>query len=207
VATKRIAPEARKALIVDAAARLLDERGFGDITVEMLRDEVGLSKGGLYHYVRSKNDVLILVCEMAAQGMLDGLERAQSHQGSPRERIDVLLSEHFDLVLRYGGALWAFFGERNRLTPDERDRVLVLERQYLHGVKAMLDEMKAAGDLRELDTTTVSEALLGMVNWVARWHRGRTPVSSLRATLVDLFVGGALHGAHPPPRPPSGTAP
>jgi AcrR family transcriptional regulator len=198
VAAQRIAPEARKALIVEAAARLLDERGFGDITVEMLRDEVGLSKGGLYHYVRSKNDVLLLVCEMAAEEMLHGLEHAQGHQGSPREKIDVLLSEHFDLVLRYGGALWAFFGERNRLTPDERDRVLVLERRYLHGVKAMFDEMRAAGDLRELDTTTVSEALLGMVNWVARWHRGRTPVSSLRATLVDLFVGGALQGAGEP---------
>lgn len=197
MAEKRIPPGERKALIVDAAARLLDERGFGDITVEMLREEVGLSKGGLYHYVSSKNDVLVLVCEMAAQEMLNGLDRALAHEGSARERIEVLLSEHFDLVLRYGGALWAFFGERNRLSPEERDRVLVLERQYLHGVKAMFDDMRAAGEMRELDTMTVSEALLGMINWVARWHRGRTAVSSLRATLVDLFVGGALQGVVP----------
>jgi len=192
VAAKRIAAEERKALIVDAAARLLDEHGFGEITVEMLRERVGLSKGGFYHYVRSKNDVLVLVCEMAAREMNEGLDRARAHEGPARERIEVLLHEHFDLVTRYGGALWAFFGERGRLSPTERDRVLVLERQYLYGMKAMFDEMRAAGDLRDLDTLTLSEAFLGMVNWVARWQRDRRGADDLRATLVDLFVGGAL---------------
>jgi hypothetical protein len=137
---------------------------------------------------------------MAADQMLEGLDKARAHEGSSRERIEVLVSEHFDLVLRYGGALWAFFGERNRLSPVERDRVLVLERKYLHGMKAMFDEMRAAGELRELDTMILSEAFLGMVNWVTRWHRGQTGVSSLRATLLDLFVGGALLGGGDPLR-------
>jgi AcrR family transcriptional regulator len=188
----RIPAEERRALIVDAAARLLQERGFGDITVDMLREESGLSKGGLYHHVRSKTDVLVLVCEMAAEQMVEGLERARAHDGSARERIDVLLSEHFDLVLRYGGALWAFFAERARLSDDERERVLSLERRYLRGMEAMFDDMRDAGDLRELDTATLSQAFLGMLNWVARWHHDKAPVSSIRATLTDLFVNGAL---------------
>lgn len=42
---------------------------------------------------------------MAADQMLEGLDKARAHEGSSRERIEVLVSEHFDLVLRYGGAL------------------------------------------------------------------------------------------------------
>jgi len=197
VTNKRIAPEERRVLIVEGAARLLDEHSFGDITVEMLREEVGLSKGGLYHHVRSMNDVLVMVCELAAQEMLQGLEKARAHQGSSRDRIDVLVSEHFELVQRYGGALWAFFGERNRLPADERDRVISLERAYLRGMTELFDDMAAAGDMRRLDTLTVAEAMLGMVNWVARCHRSRASAASLRVTLVELFVGGVLEPLPP----------
>jgi AcrR family transcriptional regulator len=183
--------EDRQAVIVDAAIRLLDQWRFGDITVEMLRQEAGLSKGGFYHHVKSKNGVLLMVCENAGLAMLQALNRAQVYAGTPREQIEVLVTAYLEVVLVYRGALWAFFAERNRLPPDECERVLDSEREFLRGVADMFDRFKASGDVRDVDTATLTRALLGMVIWVTRWHR-KPNSAELRRTLTEIFINGTF---------------
>jgi AcrR family transcriptional regulator len=187
----RLSREDRQAVIIDAAVKLLDRQGFGDITVEMLRQEAGLSKGGFYHHVKSKNDVLLMVCENAGVAMVQALNKAQVYEGTPREQVEVLLGAYLDVVLVYRGALWAFFAERNRLTPDERERVLHWERKFLRGVADMLDGFKASGEVRDVDTGTLTQAFLGMINWVTRWHR-KPNSDALRRSLTEIFIDGAF---------------
>jgi len=47
----------RKAQIIDAALRTIAERGCTDVTMDDICKEAGLSKGGLAHYYKSKNDL------------------------------------------------------------------------------------------------------------------------------------------------------
>ena len=53
----------RRRQIVDATARLIVEHGYHKTTTRMIAKEAGFSIGSLYEYVRSKEDVLYLVCE------------------------------------------------------------------------------------------------------------------------------------------------
>lgn len=158
----------------------------------MLRDEVGLSKGGLYHHVKSKNDILLMVCDAAGGAMLESLHAAQTLEGSGLERLKTLLGSHLDLVLEYGGGMWAFFAERRHLSDEERDRVLAWERKMVHGVRRMISDVIEAGELRQMDTLVVSHTFLGMINWVTRWYRGNPPVAEVKQTLTELFFNGVL---------------
>ncbi|HVN72594.1 MAG TPA: TetR/AcrR family transcriptional regulator [Desulfomonilia bacterium] len=47
----------RKAQIIDAALRTIAERGCADVTMDDICKAAGLSKGGLAHYYKSKNDL------------------------------------------------------------------------------------------------------------------------------------------------------
>jgi AcrR family transcriptional regulator len=194
-AVARLQPSERRALIVEAATRLLAEHSFADITIDMLRDEAGLSKGGLYHHVKSKSEILVLVCEEAARSMVEALETAEQHEGTARERVELLMRVQLEVVFRYGGALWAFFSERSRLTAQERERVIALERRFVRGVKALFDDMKASGELRDVDTLTLTHAFIGMINWVARWYRGKPAIQGLSDTLATLFLDGSFRSA------------
>jgi AcrR family transcriptional regulator len=193
----RLEPAAQRERIVDAAARLLRERPFADVTVERLREDLGLSKGGLYHHVPSKAAILLLVCEHAGEAMLAAIDEAQSLEGTPRKQLELLLDRHLDLVDRYGGAMWAFFSERDRMDATDRERVLQWERRYVGGVVALLDDAKAAGELRDVDTTVVAHCLIGVGNWITRWYRGRPSRDDLRAIIATTVFDGVFRGAPP----------
>ena len=51
----------RRGQIVDAALREISAKGMSKITVESIAKAAGLSKGGVTHYFKSKDDI----CEAA----------------------------------------------------------------------------------------------------------------------------------------------
>lgn len=55
---KRLSPEARKKEILAASAKLITEKGYSHVTMEDVVEATGLSKGGLYHYYKSVEDIL-----------------------------------------------------------------------------------------------------------------------------------------------------
>lgn len=44
--------------IIDAASRVLYQKGFGKTSIETIAAEAGLSKGGVFHYFKNKNEIL-----------------------------------------------------------------------------------------------------------------------------------------------------
>jgi AcrR family transcriptional regulator len=60
---QRLAPEARAAQILDAAARLLLEEGFTEVSMERLGREAGVSKALVYNYFPNRNDLLRALLE------------------------------------------------------------------------------------------------------------------------------------------------
>ena len=47
----RMAPEARRDLILDAAQSLFMEQGWDSVTVADVQDTAGISRGGFYHHL------------------------------------------------------------------------------------------------------------------------------------------------------------
>lgn len=62
---------ARRSAILDAARRLVTTRGYQQMTVQDILDELQISKGAFYHYFSSKPAVL----EALIERMLDEVER------------------------------------------------------------------------------------------------------------------------------------
>ena len=56
--------------IVDAAATLFREKGFVATSLEDIAREVGMYKGSLYHYIKSKEDLLFAVVREPAERIL-----------------------------------------------------------------------------------------------------------------------------------------
>lgn len=188
----RLPPSEQRERIVEAAVRLLARQPFADITVERLREDLNLSKGGLYHHIRSKSEILLLVCEHAGEAMLAALENARGTVGTPRQRLEVLIGSHLDVVDRYGGALWAFFSEREHMDVVDRERVLQWERRYLEGVVDLLEEAKHSGELRDVDLVVLAHTVIGVANWTTRWYRGRPTRSALAESIGSILFDGAF---------------
>lgn len=66
-------PEQTQERIIDASIRLFIEKGYEQTTIQDILDVLKLSKGGLYHHFKSKEDILEAVKQKRAQYAADML--------------------------------------------------------------------------------------------------------------------------------------
>ena len=92
----RKTPQERHHEILDAAVRLISERGFNGIAVQDVADEVGISKQGLLRYVGSKDRLLSMVYEEYYN--TSGTPEDFFASGLPGSRPD---APHFPAYLRF----------------------------------------------------------------------------------------------------------
>ena len=71
-----------------AAAKVFYERGYSAATVQDIADELGILKGSLYHYIKTKEDLLFRVFEQVHKEVEAILEEVLAVEGvDPLERI------------------------------------------------------------------------------------------------------------------------
>ena len=62
--------EQRRSEVVDVSARLFAERGYRNTSIDDLVEATGLQRGGLYHYIDSKQQLLLLIHEELIEPLL-----------------------------------------------------------------------------------------------------------------------------------------
>ncbi|SNS77141.1 transcriptional regulator, TetR family [Actinomadura meyerae] len=79
-------PKISRAEILAAARRIVDEEGAGKLTMRRLAGEVGSTPMALYHHVRDKEELLLLLLDDYAARAL----RRPAVPADPRERVAVM---------------------------------------------------------------------------------------------------------------------
>ena len=70
--------------MVDAAAELFYQRGYASTTVIDISEALNITKGTLYYYVKSKEDLLFAIISETHEMTNANLRRSQQVQGTPR---------------------------------------------------------------------------------------------------------------------------
>ncbi|MGH9671704.1 MAG: TetR/AcrR family transcriptional regulator C-terminal domain-containing protein [Bryobacteraceae bacterium] len=93
-----------------------------------------------------------------------------------------------------GGAVTILLEEMPMLTPAHRRTIRARKRAYFELVRETLAALAAQGRLREVDLTVATFSLLGMINWISRWHRrdGRLEAERMTTEIVETAMSAVL---------------
>jgi AcrR family transcriptional regulator len=183
----------RKVGILRSAAAAFRERGFEAASLREIARAVDLTPGALYHYFENKADLLYFCQEVSADRLLEKGRAVLRGRGSWEERLRTLLREHVLCMLDelHGAAAHIEF----HALPEPRLRTIVRKRDaYEAIVRKVLEGGVRAREFRACDPKLVGLAILGAVNWTARWYRPdgpRTP-AEIAETFSDYLVRGVL---------------
>jgi len=188
----------RQAQIFEAAARLFCEKGFDKASMGDISAALGLTKAGLYHHIRSKEELLY---EIMSYGM-DLFEQKVLNRvvtiDDPLDRIRATLRGHVLLVTRdRPKEITVILHESNALRGRYRDRINARKKRYVKFLEKTFRELLRSGAARHIDPSVATFAMLGMINWIYQWYRpgGRLDENALAETLSDQFLGGVLKRA------------
>jgi AcrR family transcriptional regulator len=195
--------------IIDAAIKLFAAKGFAATSIQDIAAEVGLLKGSIYYYYRTKDSLLIDIFEQSHQEALEIIKTVERQGGStlPRLRTWVTLYvEHFTSNITRSGL---YNREWRYLKGPQWSSLLDKFDSHTDYVRGLLTAAVATGELsRRLDTKYMTFFIFGGIHSIADWYHPDGPetpqqIAQRWADLVmDLVTsvpgGGASRDAGAP---------
>jgi len=181
----------RRAQILSAALRAFRERGYHATTLEHIADRLGVRKTALYHYFPDK-EALLYACHLESLAQVHRtVAEARERFATASEQLAHVIREHVRVMTdTLEGSPLAF--EVTALAPPHQAEVIASRDRYEHALREMIERGIAAGEFRSVDSKVPVFAILGAINWIARWYR---PEGSLHASeLGNQFADHLIHG-------------
>jgi AcrR family transcriptional regulator len=182
--------------ILRNAARIFAEKGYHSTTMRDISRETQVSLAGLYHYCRSKEELLFLIQDNCFGHVLERLQERLQETIEPIEKLRLVIENHLSFFAANMAEMKVLSHEADSLAGEMRAHVSNKKQQYTQLVRQILSAAQQAQtvDNQKVDLTVATYALFGMMNWIYNWYdpRGLLSVTELIGNITRLFLSGFL---------------
>jgi AcrR family transcriptional regulator len=185
-----------------AALELFAARGFHGTGIRDLADAAGLSSATLYHYMGTKEDLLVAIMRDSLTKLITAAERVTAQAESPKDQLARLVALHVMTHAQQQLETRVVDHEMRALSPTHHAEILKLRDQYEAIWQNTIEAGRKARVFHTRAPRVVRLALLEMCGGLSRWYSPKGPLQLedlvLRYTEMAL---GALGVAGPQPKP------
>lgn len=182
--TRRLSQPERRAQIADAALRIIETRGLGQLTVASLAEEVGLTGGALYRHFESLEAVLQAVAERVA-ALLD--ESLPGPGLAPLDWLERFLESRSSTVAGHPGLGKLLFSDQFALALPESGVALLRSSvlKTFEAIAAALERGQEQGVIRgDLAPLALVPAVVGIVQTLVLAQGGRILEGMMSADMA-----------------------
>ena len=184
--------DVRRQAIVDTSAQVFAQNGYHATGITELCVANDLGKGALYHYIGSKEELLVAIHDRVMDEVMVGADRVLETGGTPPEQLAALGEELLDVIHRYPDHVWVFLHEFPALTGERAASFRERRGQYEKRVEAVLRAGVDSGDFRDVDPWLTARAWFGMHNYTYLWLKpgGRLTAKDVAEPFAAIFTRG-----------------
>ena len=179
--------------IIESAVKAFGQKGFHATTIEEITDELKLTKGSLYYYFATKEDLLYEAHTLSLKKVIDSIDRISKTQNSPDVKVKMAIVEHLDILSK--GFEGAFMLQHEFHLPKESlDQVLAMRKHYEESFVEIIEEGIKTKVFRVKNAKLTAFILLGAINWFLRWYSSSKSwtIEEIADVYVDLLCNGLL---------------
>jgi AcrR family transcriptional regulator len=118
--------EEQRSKIVKAAIQIVIEKGFHETSVREIGNAAGLTQGTLYNYIRSKGDILYLVCDEVVSAYLGAVEKGMERVPEGMSRFEAAVRALIEEMYQQQDLILLVYRESHKL--DHRALKAILSR-------------------------------------------------------------------------------
>jgi len=182
--------------ILRTAARIFAEKSYHSTSMRDISRETNVSLAGLYHYCRSKEELLFLIQDNCFGRVLERLEEQLEEVKDPVAKLSIFIENHLSFFAANMAEMKVLSHEAESLRGDLHAHVSTRKDKYTKLARKILQEVQDASQSKPVDLTVATYALFGMMNWIYNWYdpQGKLKVHDLAQHLTQLFLGGFAPG-------------
>ncbi|EQB02306.1 hypothetical protein L288_16560 [Sphingobium quisquiliarum P25] len=170
---------------------MFNDRGFHATSLDDVAASLGVSKRTIYHYLASKDQVLLECVTIGLQQLLQAAEQARAEAGTGRERLIKFLRRYAEINMEDFGRCVIRTGEE-ALSKESLPQYRALKKEIDAAMRQMLNEAIEDGSIAQRDVKITAFTLAGALNWPARWHvpDGGQTAQQIAASMVEVLMHG-----------------
>jgi AcrR family transcriptional regulator len=190
--------EEAKSRILDAANKVFAEKGYHEATMDDIAKRLGVSKGAIYLYFSSKEDLFEAMCKTAPQAFKEILFSSFGDEANPIQSATQFFDKMLKLSASNPGLSFEILAEASR-NPSLKRILKQNHEEYervLTGFLAEGRKRKIVGD--NLDIRPLANALIALWNGLETLLVSGLPIDEARQAWLEALKAIFMneHGAH-----------
>ncbi|MEW6614069.1 MAG: TetR/AcrR family transcriptional regulator [Thermodesulfobacteriota bacterium] len=186
---------AKREEILEAATMLFYEKGYQSTSMNDLANEMGLSKSAIYHYFRSKEEILVEIYEKTITDATNELSKLATSDKSTIDKLrEAIINQIEHIMIERQSMLKIFFQEEEQLPDKFHKSIKKRKREYNRLIEGIFTEGISEGIFKKGDPQLFVNAFLGMCLWVYRWYKPNSKYKpeDISKYFVKLIEEGCL---------------
>lgn len=182
----------REREIVAAAASLFEQRGFHATSMDDIARAVGIRKPTLYHYLKSKAEIVARIHDECIALLRPPLEGYLAEGLPPEVVLERVCGDIIRMSATHPGYMRVYLEHHRELPQDEREQARRLRDEYSALVRGVVQDGVDRGSFATADVNLSVLAFFGICNWSYQWFRpdGPRPADEVARELTRGFLDG-----------------
>lgn len=187
---RRRSQEQRRYQLAKVAVRLIEERGFEALSVNEIAEQAGISVGGMYRYIRTKTDLLVMACEDIFGGLRTQMLEAASAERGLEGKLSAAMRVYWLACLDRADLIRLTYREYRSLPPGAKE---LYKQQELEIADVFRDLIRAGiitDEFRAADDRVVAHEIifLSHMNAFKTWALREVDLDRQLTEHIELFI-------------------
>jgi AcrR family transcriptional regulator len=181
--------------LLDAAVDLFAAKGFDGTSVQEIVERAAVTKGAMYHYFKSKDDLLYAIYHGLISQQLADLDRILAAGPAPADAVRAIIVDLVETTTARLAEASVFSREMHKLAAEPMAALRAQRRRYHETMRDLIARGQKDGSFAPVASAdTVTLIVFGIVNQLPQWYQPDGPTSprQLADEMAD-FVLAALN--------------
>lgn len=160
-----------KDIIVAAAAELFAKKGYRATSLDEVAERLGVKKSSFYHYIDSKEDVLMGIFDQF-YALSDKYLRSISEDTSipPSERLRRMVHRYVEVMGADANIIGSLIRAESELSRRNQLIVLRKNREMERMFEQVVIEGQKQGAIRNVTPRLIALAIIGVIEFMVQWY-------------------------------------
>ena len=179
--------------ITRAAVELFAAQGYANTSVQQIVEAAGVTKGAMYHYFESKDDLLFSVYERMLSLQTSHLEEIVGRGTPTAQTLHDVCVDVIETSIDFLPEGTVFFRSMHMLTAPRQQEVTRRRRAYHDEFASLIETGQAEGRWRtDVPTAVLVAHFFSDVHYLSHWYSPEGPETKTEVAqqLTELFLRG-----------------
>lgn len=182
----------RKEVIIRKASELFKEKGYKASGMRELAEVLGIEAASLYNHIKSKSELLHLICFEVANRYTIKMDEIEHKKGSSLQKIEELLRFLIHEMVNNYQDVYVCDREWKYLEEPYLSNFQAQRRTYRKRIAAIIEKGIHLDEIKDIDSPTAVLIMLHAISGIESWHRSKQKISAidLEENMISILISG-----------------